>query len=111
MRISDWSTDVCSSDLVGMSMSLALEVAQQGITVNSVAPGWITTGSTTAEEAQAAGYTQMGRDGRPEEVAEVVEFLASSEDRTSVVWGRRCAERLVVGGGRIIKKIKNYQEQ
>lgn len=33
--------------MVGMSMGLALEVAKQGVTVNSVAPGWITTGSTS----------------------------------------------------------------
>ncbi|WP_049296853.1 SDR family NAD(P)-dependent oxidoreductase, partial [Pseudomonas aeruginosa] len=40
--------------LVGWSMGLALEVAKSGITVNSVAPGWIATGSSTAEERQAA---------------------------------------------------------
>ena len=40
--------------LVGWSMALALEVAKSGITVNSVAPGWIATGSSTAEERQAA---------------------------------------------------------
>ncbi|MFV3015030.1 SDR family NAD(P)-dependent oxidoreductase, partial [Pseudomonas sp. KHB2.9] len=39
--------------MVGMNMGLALEVAKQGITVNSVAPGWITTGSTTPVEAEA----------------------------------------------------------
>ena len=53
--------------LVGWSMALALEVAKSGITVNSVAPGWIATGSSTAEERQAALASPSGRAGRPEE--------------------------------------------
>ena len=57
--------------------ALALEVAKQGITVNSVAPGWIGTGSSSDEERHAAAYTPVGRAGRPEEVAAAVAFLAS----------------------------------
>lgn len=79
--------------MVGMNMSLALEVARYGITVNSVAPGWIATGSSTPEEVNAAKYVPVGRAGRPEEVAAAVTFLASPE--SSYITG----ELLVIDGG------------
>jgi 3-oxoacyl-[acyl-carrier protein] reductase len=59
--------------------SLALELASRGITVNAVAPGIIDTAmSTGAFDAEAIKrLVPMQRAGRPEEVAELVAFLAS----------------------------------
>lgn len=64
-------------------MGLALEVAKSGITVNSVAPGWIATASSTAEERKAALASPSGRAGRPEEVAAAVAFLACPKPASS----------------------------
>ena len=69
--------------LVGLSKSLAQEVASRGITVNCVAPGFIATPMTDAlTEAQQDALTQRiptGRMGTPEEIAAGVLYLASKE--------------------------------
>ena len=69
--------------LVGMSKSLAQEVASRNITVNCVAPGFIETPMTEAlgEKQREAlfGRIPAGRFGQPEDVAAAVAFLASQE--------------------------------
>jgi 3-oxoacyl-[acyl-carrier protein] reductase len=68
--------------------SLALEVASRGITVNAVAPGIITTtmSKDSFDAPTIAQLVPMKRAGRPEEVADLVSFLAS--DRAAYISGQ-----------------------
>jgi 3-oxoacyl-[acyl-carrier protein] reductase len=67
--------------LIGLTRSLAREVASRGITVNAVAPGYIDTPMTavlTEEQTKAMLATvPLGRRGTPKDVAQAVKFLAS----------------------------------
>ena len=69
--------------LAGMSKSLAYEVASRGITVNCIAPGFITTAMTDklTEDQKAKILTQVpaGRMGSAEEIAAAALYLASTE--------------------------------
>ena len=71
------------SGMFGLTMSLALETASKGITVNTVTPGYITTDMTAAVPAgvmeKIIARIPVGRLGEPGEVARVVEFLADPE--------------------------------
>ena len=84
----------------GLMRAIAIEVASRGVTVNSVAPGWVATGSQTLEEAVAGRHTPIGRSGTPEEIAAVVAFLAT--DGASYLTGQSIA----VDGGNTIQEYK-----
>ena len=69
--------------MIGMSKSLAYEVASRGITVNAIAPGFITTAMTDKlnDEQKSKILTQVpaGRMGDAAEIAAAVLYLASQE--------------------------------
>ena len=69
--------------LIGLTLSVAREVASRNITVNAVAPGYITTAMTevlTEEQKQAVTeQIPLGRHGTDADIANAVLFLASKE--------------------------------
>ena len=69
--------------MVGMSKSLAYEVASRGITVNCVAPGFIQTAMTDKlnddQKAAIMGQIPAGRMGSAGDIASGVLYLASAE--------------------------------
>ncbi len=83
--------------IIGFSKSLAREVGSRGITVNVVAPGFITTDMTAqlpAEQQQKLiEQVALGRLGAPEDIAQAVAFLASPQA------GYITGETLHVNGG------------
>ena len=82
----------------GLMRGLAIEVGRFGVTVNSVAPGWIETASSGADEMVAALHTPIGRPGTPGEVADLIAFLAS--DASRYITG----QSIVIDGGNTIQE-------
>jgi len=85
------------SGLIGLTKSLALELAKYNITVNGISPGYTKTEMTRAalerHGAEIAKKIPLGRAAEPEEIAAVIAFLAS--DDASYITG----ETINVNGG------------
>lgn len=87
--------------IIGLTKTLAAEVAKRNITVNAVAPGFIDTDMTKAVSDKAKEeflkLIPMEKAGLPEDIAEAVVFLAS--DRAKYITG----QVLVVDGGLMLR--------
>ena len=87
--------------LLGFTKSVAREVAERGITVNAVAPGYVETELTGSLDdsikQQILGQVPTGRFGEPEEIAEVVAFLAG--EGAAYVTG----QTITVDGGMVMQ--------
>lgn len=92
-------TNYCAAKagIIGFTKAMAREVASRGITVNSVAPGFIATDMTAVltdeQKASILSTVPVGRLGSPEEIAAAVIFLAS--DGAAYVTG----QTISVNGG------------
>ena len=91
------------SGVVGLVRGLAVELARDGIRVNGVAPGYIRTAQLLSKEHslgpdadKAGAFIPMGRIGEPEEIADVIQFLASNASRYMT------GQVVVVDGGLLV---------
>jgi 3-oxoacyl-[acyl-carrier protein] reductase len=90
--------------VVGFVRGLAVELARDGVRVNGIAPGYIRTAQALSEEhslgpeglEQAAEFIPMGRVGEPDDIADVIVFLASEAARYIT------GQVLVVDGGLLV---------
>src|SRR3546814_15317501 len=115
MRISDWSSDVCSSDLLGARVSL-LEMhrvlGRDDPEIVAFARRQLAADGVEIHEGIA--ISRVARDGNA--IAVTLEtdgmtttltgshLLVAAGARKCVVWGKRVSVRLALGGGRIIKQ-------
>ncbi len=92
------------SGVIGLVRGLAVELARDGVRVNGIAPGYIRTAQLLSEEnslgpagaEKAAEFIPMGRLGTPEDIADVIAFLASDAARYMT------GQVLVVDGGLLV---------
>ena len=91
------------SGVVGLVRGLAVELAKDGIRVNGIAPGYIRTAQLLSKEHsvgpdadKCGAYIPMGRIGEPEEIADVIQFLASNAARYMT------GQVVVVDGGLLV---------
>src|SRR3546814_17016716 len=106
MRISDWSSDVCSSDLRPLAVRAGRIMAHFMAHSNILPP------LDHSPESHASAWPVSAWDGRRQLRSNAEWFLPADAcaqgdtDRKSVVSGKSVSVRLAIGGSRIIKKTK-----
>src|SRR3546814_19711065 len=109
MRISDWSSDVCSSDLVGeeeVDVTVRLEFRVGHDAQQAAVPVVV---HLTAQ-VDEGGELAVIEDANQAVLLGDQDAAVGKEDRKSVVSGKRVAVRVDLGGRRIITKKNNKQE-
>ncbi|MFM7889406.1 MAG: SDR family NAD(P)-dependent oxidoreductase, partial [Actinomycetota bacterium] len=84
--------------MIGLMRSIALDEAKYGVTCNAILPGWIETDTQSSHEKLQGLKTPLGRNGKPEEVASLVSWLASNDA------GYMTGQTLVIDGGNSISE-------
>src|SRR3546814_14216244 len=114
MRISDWSSDVCSSDLAALGAKL-FQRSSRRVHLTDSGSRFLPHARQIMQDYNLAAQAVAGV--KPESLLRVgvlTSFPAMllerivTIDRKSVVWGKRVSVRVDLGGGRIIQK-KNIQ--
>jgi 3-oxoacyl-[acyl-carrier protein] reductase len=99
------SYSASKAGLMSITKSLGNSLGAKGIRVNAIAPGWVDTGTGSEENPEIPSPSiPLGRSGRPEEIATLVEFLIS--DKASYING----ETIVVDGGLLNADYEARQE-
>ena len=84
--------------MIGLMRSIALDEAKYGVTCNAILPGWIETDTQSSHEKLQGLKTPLGRNGKPEEIASLVGWLASNDS------GYMTGQTLVIDGGNSISE-------
>ncbi|MFM8384745.1 MAG: SDR family NAD(P)-dependent oxidoreductase [Actinomycetota bacterium] len=84
--------------MIGLMRSISLDEAKYGVTCNAILPGWIETDTQSSHEKLQGLKTPLGRNGKPEEIASLVGWLASNDA------GYMTGQTLVIDGGNSISE-------
>jgi 3-oxoacyl-[acyl-carrier protein] reductase len=84
--------------MIGLMRSISLDEAKYGVTCNAILPGWIETDTQSSHEKLQGLKTPLGRNGKPNEIASLVGWLASNDA------GYMTGQTLIIDGGNSISE-------
>ena len=90
---SSMSYSASKAALINLTKSLAINYGKYQVRVNSISPGWINTGMSTESSYEATKLAPLGRNGKPQEIADLVSYLISP--KASFITG----SNIVIDGG------------